>query len=168
MKIFISIACICLHFALFAQQTVVCHGTAYELVDPFLGDWKEYTVTAEEEIFIGTLEMSKSPDGCTISQRFVSADGSFSYQSSGYVEPSSGMWREIYVFSNGNKSEYQWFRQGNDVIMRRTGGTRKLDYLHQLRLTNVSEDSYEVIEEHSFDSGLSWEDKELTRVKKQK
>ena len=167
MKVFMSIFCLCLHVVLFAQQTVVCRGTDYELVDPFVGEWKEYTVTADAEVYLGTLKFNKSPDGCTISQQFVSADGTFSYQSSGYLEPSSGMWKEIYVFSNGNKSEYQWFRQETDVIMRRTGGTRQLEYLHQLRLTNISEDSYEVIEEHSFDNGLSWEDIELTRVKKQ-
>ncbi len=149
-----------------SQHTVICSGVEYDLVDPFLGDWEEYTVTADAEVFVGTLHSSKSPDGCTISQQFVSADGSFSYQSFGFVESSTGMWRETYVFSNGNKSEYQWFRQGADIIMRRTGGTRALNYLHQLRLTNIKDDSYEVVEEHSFDNGLSWEDQELTRVKK--
>ena len=166
MKVFASIFFLSFQFILFSQQTVICFGTEYALVDPFLGDWEEFTVTADSEVLVGTLQTSKSPDGCTITQQFVSADGSFSYQSFGYVEPSSGMWRETYVFSNGNKSEYQWFRQGSDIVMRRTGGTKKLDYLHQLRLTNIQDDSYEVIEEHSFDSGLSWEDKELTRVKK--
>ena len=155
-------------FTLMAQGNTACNGEIYELVDPFMGNWEEHTVTADGEVFIGTLKSKKGPDSCTISQRFVSADGSFSYQSFGYVEASTGLWKEVYVFSNGNNSEYQWFRDGADVIMRRTGGTRKLEYMHQLRLTNISDTSYDVIEEHSRDKGNSWEDVELTRIKKVK
>ena len=151
-----------------AQDNVPCSGEIYELVEPFMGNWEEYTVTADGEVFIGTLKSSKGPDSCTISQRFVSADGSFSYQSFGYIEAATGLWKEVYVFSNGRNSEYQWFRDGTDVIMRRTGGTRKLEYMHQLRLTNITDMSYDVIEEHSRDKGITWEDVELTRIKKVK
>ncbi|MGI9546712.1 MAG: hypothetical protein ACR2MM_05720 [Flavobacteriaceae bacterium] len=162
----------CLIWALpqisYAQQETPCQGGIYELVDPFMGNWKEYTVTVDGEVFIGDLRSSKSPDGCTIAQRFVSADGSFSYQSFGYVEASSGLWKEVYVFSNGNNSEYQWLKEGEDVLMRRTGGTRQLKYMHQLRLTNIGEKSYDVIEEHSYDKGQTWEDIELTRIRKDK
>ena len=151
---------------LYAQDKTSCSGESYELVNPFMGNWEEYTITADGEIFIGTLTSSKGPDRCTISQRFVSADGSFSYQSFGYIEAATGLWKEVYVFSNGNSSEYQWFKDGTDVIMRRTGGTRKLEYMHQLRLTKITDESYDVIEEHSRDNGNTWEDVELTRIKK--
>ena len=153
---------------LISQEKVVCRGGVYDLVNPFMGNWEEYTVTNEGEVFIGTLKSTKGPDHCTISQRFVSADGSFSYQSFGYVEASSGRWKEVYVFSNGNNSIYQWFRDGSDVIMRRTGGTRKMEYIHQLRLTKITKTKYDVIEEHSHDNGTTWEDVELTRIKKVK
>ena len=151
-----------------SQDNADCEGKIYDLVTPFMGNWEEYTVTAEGEVFIGTLKSAKGADHCTIGQRFVSADGSFSYQSFGYVEASTGLWKEVYVFSNGNNSEYQWFMDGSDVIMRRTGGTRKLDHMHQLRLTNISDRSYDVIEEHSHDQGKTWNDVELTRIKKVK
>ena len=121
-----------------SQEDPGCSGGVYDLVSPFMGNWEEYTVTAEGEVFVGTLKSSKGEDRCTIGQRFVSADGSFSYQSFGYVEASTGKWKEVYVFSNGNNSEYQWFREGSDVIMRRTGGTRQLEHMHQLRLTNIT------------------------------
>ena len=149
-----------------SQEEQKCSGEVYDLVKPFLGDWKEYTVTADGEVFIGTLRSTLGPDGCSIAQRFVSADGSFAYQSFGYVNADTGRWREVYVFSNGNNSEYQWFRDDSDVIMRRIGGTRKLEYMHQLRLTNINSEYYDVIEEHSHDKGVTWEDKELTRIKK--
>ena len=135
------------------------------MVLPFMGQWQEYTIT-EEEVFIGTLSAAVEEDGCSISQNFKSADGSFTYRSFGYVEAATGKWKEIYVFNNGRISEYQWFRDGSEVIMRRTGGSRKLDYMHQLRLTNVTAASYDVIEEHSYDNGKSWQAIELKKKKK--
>ena len=153
---------------LISQDKSGCKGEVYDLVTPFMGNWEEYTVTAEGEVFIGTLKSAKGADQCNISQRFVSADGSFSYQSFGYVEASTGLWKEVYVFSNGNNAEYQWFREGSDVIMRRTGGSRKLERMHQLRLTNITDSAYDVIEEHSYDEGNTWNDVELTRIKKVK
>jgi len=152
------------HFT--AQESKGCNGETYSLIDPFIGNWKEYTVTEEAEIFMGTLRSNKGPDRCTITQRFLSADGGFSYQSFGYVDSYTDMWKEIYVFNNGNYSEYQWFKEDDDIIMRRTGGTRHLDYMHQLRLTRISINSYDVIEEHSYDNGLSWQNVELTRIKR--
>lgn len=149
-----------------AQEDKGCHGETYALIDPFIGYWREYTVTQEAEIYMGTLRSSKGPDSCTITQRFISADVSFSYQSFGYVDSSTGKWKEIYVFNDGNHAEYQWFKEGDDIIMRRTGGTRLLDYTHQLRLTNISKDSYDVLEEHSYDNGVTWQNVELTRIKR--
>ena len=153
---------------LVAQDKAACTGGEYNLVNPFMGNWEEYTVTSDGEVFIGTLKSTKGPDQCTISQRFVSADGSFSYQSFGYVEDDSGKWKEVYVFSNGNNAIYQWFREGSDIIMRRTGGTRKIEHMHQLRLTKITKLKYDVIEEHSHDDGITWQDVELTRIKKVK
>ena len=154
--------------ALIAQDKSDCTGGEYDLVNPFMGNWEEYTVTKDGEVFIGTLKSAKGPDQCTISQRFVSADGSFSYQSFGYIEVDSGRWKEVYVFSNGNNAIYQWFREGSDIIMRRTGGTRSIEHMHQLRLTKITDSKYDVIEEHSHDNGTTWQDVELTRIKKVK
>ena len=149
-----------------SQTGGACKGGSFEIVKPFLGTWKEYTVTDNDEKLIGTLQSTVDLGGCTISQRFVSNDSSFSYLSFGYVEPSSLIWEETYVFSNGSISRYQWLIEGEDVLMRRTGGTRKMEYMHQLRLTNITTDRYDVIEEHSHNAGKTWEQKELTRVKR--
>lgn len=130
-----------------------------------MGDWEEFTIT-ESEVFVGRLSSKAETDGCSITQVFESADGSFGYRTFGYVDASTNRWKEIYVFSTGRNSEYEWFREGNDVIMRRTGGSRQLDYMHQLRLTNISPEFYDVIEEHSYDNGQSWKAIELTRTKK--
>lgn len=130
-----------------------------------MGIWEEYTIKETEE-FVGKLTSIAEPDGCSISQTFESADGSFSYRSFGYVDTSTNRWKEIYVFNTGRNAVYEWFQEGEDVIMRRTGGSRKLDYMHQLRLTKISPESYDVIEEHSYDNGKNWKAIELTRTKK--
>ncbi len=149
-----------------AQEDKGCIGESYAMINPFMGNWKEFTVTQEAEVYMGTLQSSKGQDKCTITQRFISADGSFSYQCFGYVDSSTSNWKEIYVFNNGNHSEYQWFKEDSDIIMRRTSGTRLLDYMHQLRLTNITKDSYDVFEEHSYDNGITWQNVELTRIKR--
>ena len=106
------LACLLCSITVLAQTSTDCTSEIYDLVNPFMGSWEEYTVTEDGEVFIGTLKSAKGPDKCTITQRFVSADGSFSYQSFGYAEVTTGKWKEVYVFSNGNYAEYQWFREG--------------------------------------------------------
>lgn len=151
---------------LFSQSDGACSKGVFEIVKPFIGEWKEYTITENEEIFMGNLESTLELDGCIISQKFVSKDSSFSYISFGYVDPASNMWEESYVFNNGSTSKYQWQIEGADVLTRRIGGTRRLDYIHQLRLTAISDDQYDVIEEHSYDGGRTWKNIELTRIKR--
>lgn len=152
----------------FSQSEKNCTGGSFEIVKPFLGTWEEYTITDNGEKFEGTLESRFDLEGCIITQRFVSKDSGFSYLSFGYVEPSSNIWEETYVFNNGSISKYEWLVDGDDVLMRRIGGTRRIEYMHQLRLTNINKDFYDVIEEHSYDAGKTWEKKELTRIKKVK
>jgi len=111
----------------FSQSEGTCTGGSFEIVKPFLGRWKEYTVINNEEKFIGTLQTEIDLDGCTISQRFTSEDLDFSYLSFGYVEPSSNIWEETYVFNTGVISKYHWLVDGQDILMRRIGGTRKFE-----------------------------------------
>ena len=152
----------------FSQSDSPCSNGAFEIVKPFIGEWKEYTITGKEEIYIGNLESTIELDGCVISQRFVGKDSGFSYLSFGYIDPSSNIWQETYVFNNGGISKYQWQIDGTDVLQRRIGGTRKLNYMHQLRLTEITENQYDVIEEHSYDGGKTWKTIELTRIKRTK
>ncbi len=150
----------------FSQSNNPCSKGTFEIIKPFIGEWKEYTVTEKEEVYIGELESSIELGGCVISQKFISKDSSFSYVSFGYIDPSSNIWQETYVFNNGGISKYQWQIDGTDVLQRRIGGTRKLDYMHQLRLTNITENQYDAIEEHSYDGGKTWKTIELTRIKR--
>lgn len=151
---------------LYSQKQGGCSGGVYQLVKPFLGKWKEYTVTDSTETFIGDLVSAMELDGCAISQRFTGSDGSFSYVSFGFVKPSSNIWEETYVFNNGSHSVYHWIADGADILMRRVGGTRLLDYMQQLRLTDIGPDKYDVVEEHSKDGGKTWSAVELTRIKR--
>ncbi len=164
--IFIFITVFLMATASYAQSDGKCKGGSHELVKPFLGNWKEYNVTENGEEFIGTLQSKLDLNGCVISQRFVSSDSSFSYVSFGYVIPSSNILEETYVFDNGSISKYQWLLEDSTTITRRIGGTRKMDHLQQLRLTNVSKNQYDVIEEQSNDGGITLERVELTRIKR--
>lgn len=164
-KLFILICCILANSS-FSQAEQVCSGGPFEVVKPFLGRWQEFNVINHKEEFIGTLESTLEQDGCVISQRFVSKDASFSYMSFGYVDPASNSWQETYVFNNGSISKYLWQLDDEDVVTKRIGGTRKLDYMQQLRLTAITENQYDVIEEHSFDGGKTWKNVELTRIKR--
>ena len=152
---------------LFGQASAGCNSGAHGLVPPFIGQWKEYTVLGEKEVFAGYLESRIDLEGCVLLQRFTSPDSSFSYLSYGYVNPASNIWNETYVFNNGNISKYQWLTDGDDMLMLRTGGSRKLNYMHQLRLTNITKLQYDVIEQHSHDGGKTWKDVEVTRIRRQ-
>lgn len=136
------------------------------LVQPFIGTWEEYTITGDDEVYLGTLESELTFDDQVISQRFMSRDSTFSYLSFGYIHPSSGILEETFVFSNGSISEYQWLTHGNEILLRRTGGTRALDHMQQLRFTNIRADQYDVVEEYSYDRGKTWKFIELTVIRR--
>jgi len=141
-----------------------CSGRMYDLAKLFVGSWKEYTVSDEGEILGGSLQSGLELDGCVFSQRFTSADGSFSFMSFGYVEPDTGQWYETYVFNNGRAASYRWREEGADIITDRVGGNPK--DLRRLRITFVSKDVYNVKEERSLDGGNTWELVELSRTRR--
>ena len=144
-----------------------CATESHQLIRPFIGTWEEFELDdKDQENFIGTLNVELVAGDCALAQRFESPDSSFSYATQGYVNPGSGFWEETYVFSTGNTAEYQWIVDNGDVVQRRIGGTRKIDYLHQLRFTQVTAAGYLVTVEQSTDGGKSWATKERTRVKR--
>lgn len=152
--------------ATFSQNGSGCKGEIHDLVKPFVGTWEEYTITDSAEVFVGTLHASLDLDNCVFKQQFKSADGAFSFLSFGYVDPASKTWYETFVFNNGGFSEFRWLKDGKDIIVERIGGSRKLTYLHRLRLTNISQSYYSVVEEHSEDDGKTWKAVELTLTKR--
>jgi hypothetical protein len=143
--------------------TAPCSGKPYDLVQPFLGMWKEYAVTDGDEVLIGTLKSGLEQDGCVLSQRFTSADRSFSFMTFGYVDETN-QWIETYVFNDGRAASYRWREEGDAVITERVGGDP--ENMRRLRIQFVTPDLYEVAEERSLDRGGTWEFVELCRTRR--
>lgn len=146
------------------KQSPSCSGGVYDLALPFVGTWKEYTVLDEGEALVGQLTSKFEVNGCTFSQRFVSADGNFSFLSFAHVETTSGQCLETYVFNDGRVASYRWRAEGEEIITDRVGGNPA--DLRRLRIKFVNDDLYEVLEQKSLDGGDSWEDIELTRTRR--
>ncbi len=144
-----------------------CTGGSYDLIKPFIGTWEEFELEENDnEEFIGTLKVKLAAGGCALVQRFTSPDSSFTYSTQGHVDKGSGFWEEQYVFSTGSTANYQWIVDKGDIVQRRVGGSRQIDYIHQLRFTELDESGYLVLVEQSTDGGKTWELKERTRVKR--
>jgi hypothetical protein len=140
-----------------------CSGDPYDLVRPFLGTWREYSVADGAETLLGTLVSGLEQDGCVISQRFTSADGTFSFMTFGYVDETDH-WIETYVFNDGRAASYRWREEGDAIITERVGGDPT--NLRRLRIQFVTPDLYEVAEERSLDQGGTWEFVELCRTRR--
>ncbi|MCB0488491.1 MAG: hypothetical protein R2820_05460 [Cyclobacteriaceae bacterium] len=144
-----------------------CTSASHNLIKPLLGTWEEYELDDKnKETFIGVLQVQLVAGGCAIAQRFMSPDSTFSYTTQGHVNPGSGFWEEKYVFSNGATADYQWIVDKGDIVQRRVGGSKQIDYLHQLRFTELNKSGYLVVAEQSVDGGRTWVTKEKTRVKR--
>lgn len=144
-----------------------CNSASHQLIQPFLGIWEEYEIGAnDEETFIGTLSVKLGANGCALLQQFISPDSTFSYSTMGFVNEGSGIWEEVYVFSTGATADYQWIVDSGNIVQRRVGGTRKINYLHQLRFKDVTSSDYMVVEERSDDGGRSWKQTEHTYIKR--
>lgn len=149
------------------EEKPPCTSASHNLIKPFIGTWEEYELDAsDQETFIGVLHVQLTAGGCALVQRFMSPDSSFSYATQGHVNPGSGFWEEKYVFSTGGTADYQWVIDKGDIIQRRVGGTRQIDYLHQLRFTEVKSSGYLLLVEQSVDGGKTWTVTERTRVKR--
>jgi len=145
-------------------QSSNCNSANYQVIHPFLGEWEEYTITDSAEVYIGRLTTKLNVEGCVLTQTFATPDSTFSYRSHGYVNPASNIWEETYVFNSGGYSKYLWIVEGKLLYTVRIGGSRKTDYLHRLKYTNVRKDEYTVVEQESHDGGITWESKDTTRI----
>lgn len=144
-----------------------CTSATHNLIKPLLGTWEEYELDENsKETFAGVLQVQLVAGGCAIAQRFVSPDSTFFYTTQGHVNPGSGFWEEKYVFSNGATADYQWIIDKGDIVQRRVGGSKQIDYIHQLRFTELNKSGYLVVVEQSVDGGRTWITKERTRVKR--
>jgi hypothetical protein len=126
---------------------------------PLVGTWHEYTVTPSGEVFEGELRSSLEAGACAYVQTFVSRDGTFTFRSLGYVDAASGVWREQFVLSNGATAEYVWERDGVDILLNRTSPSGTV---YRLRITEITPNSYVVVEERLSDEDRSWSQGERT------
>ncbi len=144
-----------------------CQGGAYELIKPFIGTWEEYELDDENfETYIGTLQVKLDAANCALLQRFVNADTTFFYNTLGYINSSSGIWQEKYVFSTGTTADYHWIVDAGDIVQRKIGGSRQVDYVHQLRFTELTNQGYLLLQEQSKDGGKTWVVNGRTKVKR--
>ncbi len=147
-----------------SQNKSPCSGAIYDVVKPYLGEWKEYRITDSSQVYLGILTTKLQAGGCAITQKFVSVDSSFQYLSHGFVNQSSNIWEETYVFSTGGISKFQWIKQGDKLYTRRTSGSKQTDYQYRLQYMNTTDLQYEVIPQKSFDGGSTWQNDGLTRI----
>ena len=143
-----------------------CSGGSYEIIKPFLGEWEEYTITDSSDVYIGKLSTHLNLDGCVLTQSFDAPDLKFSYQSQGFVNPTSNVWEETYIFNSGGYSKFLWILDGESLHTLRIGGSRKTNYIHRLKYTDIKKDEYVVIQQESVDGGKTWISKDSTRIKR--
>ena len=162
-------------FCFFLCQTIIsysqtqntgCNSNAHKVVSPFLGEWEEYTITDSTEVFIGRLITKLDVEECVLTQSFMMSDSTFSYRSHGYINPASNIWEETYVFNNGGYSKYLWIVDGNSLYTLRIGGSRKTDYVHRLKYIDIKLNEYTVVQQESYNGGVSWTSNDSTRIKR--
>ena len=146
------------------MEATPCKGKPYELAKRLIGTWEEYSVKEQAETLEGTLESRLDLDGCVLTQRFKSVDGAFSFLSFGYVEPTSNNWYEMFVFNNGRVVHWRWREDGKEIILDRANDESEVR--RRLRLTNFSDDLYDVIEEQMAQKGAGWDFVGLTRARR--
>ncbi len=139
-----------------------CEGPALDLARRFVGTWEEYTISDGSETLEGTLETTLELDGCLLVQRFTSPDAGFAFVSFGYVTAETECWFETYVFNNGRSTQWRWRDTGDEVIMDHVDDTGIV--ARRLRVVNLTEDAYDVIEEKRNTGTDAWEFVVLTRT----
>jgi hypothetical protein len=144
---------------------MTCSGKPYELAQRFIGTWKEYTVTPEREILMGTLQVSWELGGCVQRQQFLAVDGAFAFLGFGYLDSETQAWQETYVLSTGRVAHYRWREAEAELFIERLGGGPAS--LRRLRIQNLTPEAYDVLDERSTDGGQTWAVVEVTRTRRE-
>ncbi len=142
-----------------------CIGKQFEILKPFLGNWEEYTVEDGKEQLFGRLTITLNAEGCSLNKRFLLYNRKGSYLTSGYYDLAENAWIETFTFRNGDYSKYKWVVEGKEVVMVRIANSSKSDYLNRNRWTNITSDSFDILEERSYDSGKKWTVYSTTKLK---
>jgi hypothetical protein len=143
-----------------------CIGKQFEILKPFLGNWEEYTVEDGKEQLFGRLTITLNAEGCSLNKRFLLYNRKSTYLTSGYYDLVENAWIETFMFPNGGYSKYKWVVEEKDVVMVRIAGSLKSDYLNRNHWTNVTSESFDILEERSYDSGKTWAVYSITKLKR--
>lgn len=143
-----------------------CIGKQFEILKPFLGNWEEYTVEDGKEQLFGRLTITLNAEGCSLNKRFLLYNRKGSYLTSGYYDLAENAWIETFTFRNGDYSKYKWVVEGKEVVMVRIANSSKSNYLNRNRWTNITSDSFDILEERSYDSGKKWTVYSTTKLKR--
>ncbi|MDH3698656.1 MAG: hypothetical protein OEQ81_08315 [Flavobacteriaceae bacterium] len=162
---FILMIC-CLSISNAQSGNSTCNTGSQAIVQPFVGEWEESDLKDGSEVFIGRLSTKLNLDDCVLTQRFISADSTFKYQSQGFVNPATQLWEETYVFNSGRYSKYLWIVDGDVLYTLRIGGSRHIDNQHGLKYIDIRKDQFTVVQEESIDGGVTWVKRDTTRIKR--
>ena len=143
-----------------------CQTASHAVVQPFLGEWEEYSIENGMETSIGKLSTQLDVADCMLTQTFSTPDSTFSYRSQAYVNPTSQIWEETYVFNSGRSAKYLWIVNGDELYTLRINSSYTSENQHRLLYTDVQEDEYLVIQQGSTDGGRNWVSKDSTRIKR--
>jgi hypothetical protein len=143
-----------------------CIGKQFEILKPFLGNWEEYTVEDGKEQLFGRLTITLNAEGCSLNKRFLLYNRKSTYLTSGYYDLAENAWIETFTFRNGDYSKYKWVVEAKDVVMVRIANSSKSDYLNRNRWTNITPDSFDILEERSYDLGKTWKVFSTTKLKR--
>lgn len=146
-----------------AAQDRPCVSEVHDLATPLVGTWHEFTIRPTGEVFEGELRSALEADGCAFVQSFVSADGALTFRSLGYVDADRNAWVEQFVLSNGRTAVYEWARDGSDILLNRVSSEPDR---FRLRITELEQDSYLVIEERLSAGASEWTPGERTMTRR--
>ena len=154
-----------------------CEDAKYDILKPFIGQWHEYLVEAEDEQLYGNLSIRLTNEGCHLTKDFTMLTSAFSYQTLGYYNPITDTWMETYTFSNGGYAIYEcirlhpgisdwietytfsnggyaiyeWKWMNEEVILELQESSFPSKKLKRNRWTNAKKHSFQIISEESKD-----------------
>ena len=143
-----------------------CEDAKYDILKPFIGQWHEYLVEAEDEQLYGNLSIRLTNEGCHLTKDFTMLTSAFSYQTLGYYNPITDTWMETYTFSNGGYAIYEWKWMNEEVILELQESSFPSKKLKRNRWTNAKKHSFQIISEESKDGGETWIETSITNMKR--
>jgi hypothetical protein len=122
-------------------------------LDFWVGEWD----VTDKGRKIATSSIKRAVEGCIILENYSQADG-FQGKSVNFYDAALGKWRQTWVDSLGNVSEF--VGEYRDQAMRLEGETHRRDgtkVLRRMTIENVGPDRIRQYSQRSVDGGKTWE-----------